>query len=167
MNPTKTKANRTVAADSATWGLLDPLLQLPGSFLFGNEHPLRPTTIQRQFSAALKNSGVSSIRIHDLRHSHATWLINNGVNIVAVAKRLGHSSINQTLETYAHLLESTDNMMMQTIGNVRKRTVFNHPFLEKLTTSQKKPLFMRFFSTWSTWGESDPCVNLGKVAFYH
>jgi len=61
---------------------------------------------------SLLNKEVKPIRIHDLRHSHATWLINNGVNIVAVSKRLGHADIEQTLKTYIHLLESSDQGMM-------------------------------------------------------
>ncbi|MBR5340655.1 MAG: tyrosine-type recombinase/integrase [Erysipelotrichaceae bacterium] len=52
----------------------------------------------------IKESGVKRIRIHDFRHSHATNLINDGVNIVAVSKRLGHSDITQTFNTYTHLL---------------------------------------------------------------
>ena len=59
------------------------------------------------------------ICIHDLRHSHATWLINSGVNIVAVSKRLGHASINQTLKTYTHLLQKTNDEMMDTIESFK------------------------------------------------
>ena len=120
LKPTKTRQSRRIMADPI---LLEHLLILKSTYksgyLFGGSTPLSPTTINRIFSAAIKKSGVKPIRIHDLRHSHATWLINNGVNIVAVSKRLGHASIEQTLKTYTHLLQSSDEQMMRTIETAR------------------------------------------------
>jgi integrase len=43
-------------------------------------------------------------RLHDLRHSHASWLLGNGVPIHVVQARLGHESIQTTVDTYSHLL---------------------------------------------------------------
>lgn len=81
-------------------------------FIFGNTKPLAETTIQKHFNKAITKSGVKKIRIHDLRHSHATILINNGINIVAVSRRLGHSDVNMTLKVYTHLLQKRDEEMM-------------------------------------------------------
>ena len=89
-----------------------------GEYVFGGERGIAPTTIGRKFLEAKKLSGVKNIRLHDLRHSHATVLINAGVNIVAVSKRLGHSTIDQTLKTYTHLLESSDQNMMRKINEL-------------------------------------------------
>ena len=72
------------------------------------------------FKKAITASGVTPIRIHDLRHSHASFLLNNGANILAVSKRLGHATITQTLETYAHLLSETDEKMMEIIEKKKK-----------------------------------------------
>ncbi|MBR2677045.1 MAG: tyrosine-type recombinase/integrase [Solobacterium sp.] len=47
-----------------------------------------------------------------MRHSHASILINNGFNIVAVSRRLGHSDVNITLKVYTHLLQKRDEEMM-------------------------------------------------------
>ena len=71
-----------------------------------------PTTIERKKNIAVKDSGVKRIRIHDLRHSHASMLICNGMNIVSVSKRLGHSDVNMTLKVYTHLLDKYDSQMM-------------------------------------------------------
>ena len=54
----------------------------------------------------IKKSGVKEITIHEIRHSHASLLISRGVSIVAVSRRLGHSSIKQTLDTYSHIMPS-------------------------------------------------------------
>ena len=117
LKPTKTKASRRIQIDDALNAELEKLKSVyKTGYLFGGETSLSPTQISRIFNAAIKKSGVKKIRLHDLRHSHATWLINHGVNIVAVSKRLGHASIEQTLKTYTHLLESTDNEMMKTIN---------------------------------------------------
>ena len=69
-----------------------------------------------QFKKAIKASGVKNIRLHDLRHSHATILINNGVNIVAVSKRL---DIETTLKTYTHLLSDTNKELIDKINAIK------------------------------------------------
>lgn len=116
LKPTKTKISRKVRVDTQLYNeLLELKEYYKTGYLFGGESSLSPTTIARWFDKGIKNSGVKPIRLHDLRHSHATWLINNGVNIVAVSKRLGHTDIETTLRTYTHLLQDTENEMMDII----------------------------------------------------
>lgn len=103
---------RWISLDSRTMEVIAPLLERADPFVFGGRQSLSISSLQRVFTAAVKASGVPAIRIHDLRHSHATLLINSGVNIVAVSKRLGHASINQTLRTYTHLLQRADDEML-------------------------------------------------------
>lgn len=79
-------------------------------FAFGGEDPPSTQSIARVFAAATELAGVKKIRIHDLRHSCASLLISRGVSIVAVARRLGHSSVEETLNTYAHMLPD-DNLL--------------------------------------------------------
>lgn len=74
-------------------------------FLFGRkDKPISKQTIYRALTHYCKLSGVKLIRMHDFRHSHASLLINSGVNINIVANRLGHS-VKETLETYNHFFE--------------------------------------------------------------
>jgi integrase len=75
-------------------------------FVFGDELPFRETTIQQRKNKYCKLAGVKQIRIHDFRHSCASFLINNGANIVVVSKYLGHSKISVTLDTYTHLYKN-------------------------------------------------------------
>ena len=77
----------------------------PNMFMFGGVRPYPESCVSQRKNSAIRRSGVKKIRIHDFRHSHASILINNGMNIIAVSKRLGHSDINITLKVYAHLLE--------------------------------------------------------------
>ena len=50
-----------------------------------------------------KLSGVKRIRIHDIRHSHASLLINQGCDALILANRLGHEKVSTTLNIYSHL----------------------------------------------------------------
>lgn len=66
------------------------------------------TTLDRKYEKYLKSSGVKKIRIHDFRHSHASYLINKGTIISVIAARLGHSDVATTLNTYSHLYPTTE-----------------------------------------------------------
>lgn len=56
-------------------------------------------------------NNLKRIRIHDLRHSHASLLLNEGINIVALSKRLGHEKVSTTLNTYSHMIPSEDKIL--------------------------------------------------------
>lgn len=111
-------SERSIRIDGKT---LKAIKELPktGCIVFGGDYPLPYTEIRNVFMKAVSVSGVKPIRIHDLRHSHATLLINSGVNIVAVSRRLGHSNINTTLSTYTHLLQKSDDVLIETIERQR------------------------------------------------
>ena len=66
------------------------------------------TTLDRYFKKFKDNSGVKQIRIHDFRHSHASYLINLVTIPSLVAKRLGHGDVGTTLNTYSHLYPTTE-----------------------------------------------------------
>lgn len=75
-------------------------------FVFGCVEPFKETTICKKKNEYCKLAGVKQIRVHDFRHSCATFLINNGANVVLVSKYLRHSKVSITLDTYSHLYES-------------------------------------------------------------
>jgi len=81
-------------------------------YLFGDLEPVSLSTLQRSFKVALDASGSKKITIHDLRHSHASYLIGNGANIVAVSRRLGHSDVNITLKVYTHMLKESEDKLL-------------------------------------------------------
>ena len=72
-------------------------------FVIGDIDPMPKTTLRDRKSNNTFNAEVKDIRIHDFRHSCASLLIDNGANITLVAKYLGHSKIDDTLNTYSHM----------------------------------------------------------------
>jgi len=65
--------------------------------------PLRPNTITRAWKTLAIRCGLKPIRLHDARHSHASLLLKQAVHPKVVQERLGHSSINITLDRYSHV----------------------------------------------------------------
>ena len=66
--------------------------------------PLDPSTVSHAFANITCRAGLLHVCLHDLRHTHATLMLEAGVHPKAVSERLGHSSISTTLDTYAHVL---------------------------------------------------------------
>lgn len=119
--PLKTDSSeRYVTLDKKTYESLKPLIENGSPFVFGGQRSLPITCVQREFTRAIEESGVKKINLHSLRHSHASVLIASGVPIIAVSKRLGHSSVNVTLSVYAHMLQRTEDEMIATIDALRE-----------------------------------------------
>jgi len=68
-----------------------------------NGKPLRPNTITRTWSMLAARCGLKVIRLHDARHTHASLMLKQGIHPKIVQERLGHSSIEMTLDIYSHV----------------------------------------------------------------
>ena len=68
--------------------------------------PIVARTLQKRFRNAAEKAGLKPIRVHDLRHSHVAYLINQNVQPLIIKERLGHRDIKITLNTYGHLYPS-------------------------------------------------------------
>ncbi|MFS0887751.1 tyrosine-type recombinase/integrase [Peribacillus frigoritolerans] len=83
---------------------------------FGGE-PVNPNTIHKQFLYDIKLAGMKRIRFHDLRHIHATIMLEIGENSKVVSERLGYSKVSITLDKYSHV---TQNIQDSTAENFSK-----------------------------------------------
>ena len=70
--------------------------------------PVKPDSMTQKWERFLEKHNLPKIRLHDLRHSNATALIQAGVNPKVVQQRLGHSDVSITLNTYTHVLPEMD-----------------------------------------------------------
>jgi integrase len=96
--------------------------------------PLAPTTVRRRFKALLELAGVAPIRVHDLRHTHATLLLADGAHPKVIQERLRHSRISVTMDTYSHVIPTmrsgaTERMdrMLGTVAEPRAEAVPHAP----------------------------------------
>lgn len=85
--------------------------------------PWRPDLATHRFVRLRHDLGLDSVRLHDLRHFHATTLLGAGVDLATVAGRLGHAGGGKTtLAVYAHALEHADHGAAALIGDTLRRT---------------------------------------------
>ena len=73
-------------------------------FTRANGQPMHPHVLSQTFERVLADAGLPRIRLHDLRHTHATLLLKAGVPLKVVSERLGHSSPAFTMAVYQHVL---------------------------------------------------------------
>jgi integrase len=87
--------------------------------------PLDTSNVLHHFHEVLSKAQLPEIRFYDLRHTHASLLISQGVHAKKIAERLGHSSIKLTMDTYGHLFEGSDresaDKMQKLFGSPAKR----------------------------------------------
>ena len=84
--------------------------------------PVTKSYLHREMERGCKETGVKKIRIHDLRHSHISLLIEMGFSAVAIADRVGHESIDITYH-YAHLFPSTQDAMVEKLEMINSMEV--------------------------------------------
>lgn len=89
-------------------------------FVFGGICPLSQTTITRKKDEYCIKANVKRIKAHDLRHSHASLLLSKGIPITVISKRLGHSDITMTLNTYSHLIPEDEDKAINLINSLNK-----------------------------------------------
>ena len=65
-----------------------------------------------------RKANLKKIRVHDLRHSHATFLLSKGVNIVSLSRRLGHERVSTTLDIYSHVLKEDDDLIKDILNSL-------------------------------------------------
>lgn len=132
---TKTHSARRIAVDAGTLAVLERLQedreqmarmcerQLdPDGFVFSLDPtgaaPLHPDTVTKTFDRLRRSLGLRTVRLHDLRHLHATQLLAAGVPVRTVSGRLGHANAATTLNVYAHFLEASDRQASDVIAGL-------------------------------------------------
>lgn len=80
--------------------------------------PLLPASVSATFRQHVAASGLPSLRLHDVRHTHLTWLLRAGEPVHTVAARAGHWSPYLTLTAYAHVMPGDDERTARRIGAV-------------------------------------------------
>ena len=83
--------------------------------------PWRPNTITRAWVTLAKQAGLRPIRLHDARHTHASLMLKQGIHPKIVQERLGHASIQMTLDTYSHVAPGLQEAAAVSFDNLVNR----------------------------------------------
>ena len=84
----------------------------------GGPSTLRDSSISNHNNRIAKNASLPHIRIHDFRHTHATILINEGINIKEISRRLGHANVDITWRVYAHLYPREEERAIAVLNSI-------------------------------------------------
>ena len=118
--PKTKKSNRTIKMPKF---LCEEMQEYLGMFYGAGENdrifPVSKSYMHHEMDRGAKEAGVKRIRIHDLRHSHVSLLIEMGFTALAIADRLGHESIEVTYR-YAHLFPSKQTEMANRLDDLGK-----------------------------------------------
>ena len=125
--PPKTpKSNRQIALPLALCVILQQYINtLPKE---GSKQRLFPVTkkwLSQELKRGIEASGVKMIRVHDLRHSHASLLVELGCSPILISERLGHEDIKTTLQTYSHLYPNKQKEVVNLMENWCENTLEN------------------------------------------
>ncbi len=74
--------------------------------------------VNHEIRRGCKNTGVKKIRVHDIRHSHVSLLIDQGFDALVIAERVGHENVSTTLNTYAHLFPNKQMALISSLENL-------------------------------------------------
>jgi integrase len=96
-----------------------------------DRNPLRPNTVTRAWTTLAARAGLKVISLHGGRHSHASLLLKQGVHPKIVQERLGHASIQITLDTYSHVSPGLQEAAAKRFDEILNRKPENEP-VEKL-----------------------------------
>lgn len=87
-------------------------------FVISNAKPIADSTIYARRTKLASEANLHAIRIHDFRHSCTSLLINSGANVTLFAKFLGHTKIEETLNTYSHMFSTALDNVVSIIDNL-------------------------------------------------
>lgn len=114
--PKTKKSNRTISINtSLTRDIREYLKSLKGIRPTSRIFPFTRDRLHYQMRLACKLTGVKEIRIHDLRHSHASLLIEMNVTPLLISERLGHEKVETTLNIYSHLYPNKQRQLSDKI----------------------------------------------------
>jgi integrase len=95
----------------------------PIEFIDGS--PLLPDSVSQAWNKAIRRAGLKVIRLHDARHSHASLMLKQGIHPKVVQERLGHASVQVTLDTYSHVVPGIQQMAATRLDDIFKNAPKN------------------------------------------
>lgn len=86
--------------------------------------PMGPRKVQKALRSLLDASGLPRLRFHNLRHTAATQMLINGIDVHTVSRRLGHAKTNITLDVYAHAIPGSQDKAAKLMDEITTPIAF-------------------------------------------
>ena len=118
---TKTERERSLSLDADTLAMLrrSRTTLVPDHYILsGGPRPYNPDHLTAAWEDLREHLGMEGVRFHDLRHFHATQLLNARIPIVNVSRRLGHAAVSTTLDIYADWVKERDDESAEVIATL-------------------------------------------------
>ena len=120
--PKSARSRRVVLLDPKTVAALGRLKNNAGAgdLVFRDERggALHPAAVSKRFRDLVEDTDLPRIRLHDLRHTHATLALQAGIHPKIVSERLGHSTVAFTLDVYSHALPTLQRDAAERLGDL-------------------------------------------------
>jgi integrase len=136
VSPKTRRSQRSIFLDDFTLGMLEGHLREEDERLGGvsvsegteglvirrvDGRAIDPSSVSYYLRKALRRAGIQSVRVHDLRHTHASLLLALGIHPKIVQERLGHSAIGVTMNTYSHVIPFVDKEAAKSISEALRK----------------------------------------------
>lgn len=123
-SPKTESSNRTITIPEFLKEEINAYIQKHYEFPMNERlFPIVARTLQKRMKLAMEKAEVKVIRVHDLRHSHVAYLINQNVQPLIIKERLGHRDIKITLNTYGHLYPSQQLQVAEMLNEKRNERI--------------------------------------------
>lgn len=120
--PKTRKSNRSILMpDFLCEELCEGLKSLSDDTMRERLFPFTRYFLNYEMKRGCERTGIKKIRIHDLRHSHVSLLINLGFDALIIAERVGHENVSTTLNTYAHLFPNRQTALVLSLEKLGRR----------------------------------------------
>ena len=122
LEPKTPKANRIISIPDFLYDdIINYISKLGGLCETDRIFYFTKSALDKEIKVGAKAAGLTPIRVHDLRHSHASMLVDMGFPALEIAERLGHESVKTTLDTYSHLYPEKDSAIAGRLNELRKK----------------------------------------------
>ena len=142
LTTTKTKRSHVVDLDPDSFAVLaeyaETVMAAPDGFVFsddGGTAAWKPNRVTKAFLRHRRAAGLRPFRLHDLRHFMATEMLDAGVPIVVVSRRLDHQRVSTTLDKYAHAVPGRRRPRLGDAACQARPTATNGRFVDCLLTA--------------------------------
>lgn len=121
LTPKTPKSKRTISIPDFLYDdIMEYIAKLGGTEQGDRIFYFTKSALEKEIKKGAEKIGLPQIRVHDLRHSHASMLIDMKFDILEISERLGHESVKTTLDTYSHLYPEKGSKLAGTLNQLRR-----------------------------------------------